>query len=259
MVPDHLLQIATDLAEINTRRPRRTDLCRALSTVYYALFHCLARTCADSMAGRSWRPLPMQASMPRRRGWRSSDAAAGVPGSGAQAGQDAMRECAVLASRRDTGVRGDVRSAAEQTPFCGLRSRLPGQEVGCCRGHQGCTNSDRPLSRSAGQRPTRLRHPCADEGESGRLNPHCGRSLPESTARRCTDASVAGAGAASASRLRSPSFATARAKAARRAGGALWPTPSNFPLLWWFPALTQRSVATYVKHLRGPDGDARRR
>ena len=53
MVPDHLLQIATDLAEINTRRPRRTDLCRALSTVYYALFHCLARTCADSMAGRA--------------------------------------------------------------------------------------------------------------------------------------------------------------------------------------------------------------
>ena len=52
-VPDHLLQIATDLAEINTRRRRRTDLCRALSTVYYALFHCLARTCADSMAGRA--------------------------------------------------------------------------------------------------------------------------------------------------------------------------------------------------------------
>ena len=50
---EHLLQIATDLAEINTRRPRRADLCRAVSTAYYALFHCLARTCADSLAGRS--------------------------------------------------------------------------------------------------------------------------------------------------------------------------------------------------------------
>ena len=48
-----MLQIATDLAEINTRRPRRADLCRAASTAYYALFHCLARTCADSLAGRS--------------------------------------------------------------------------------------------------------------------------------------------------------------------------------------------------------------
>ena len=46
-----MLQIATDLAEINTRRPRRANLCRAVSTAYYALFHCLARTCADSLAG----------------------------------------------------------------------------------------------------------------------------------------------------------------------------------------------------------------
>ena len=53
MEPEHLLQIATDLAEINTRRPRRADLCRAVSTAYYALFHCLARTCADSLAGHS--------------------------------------------------------------------------------------------------------------------------------------------------------------------------------------------------------------
>ena len=53
MEPDHLLQIATDLAENNTRRPRRADLCRAISTAYYALFHCLARTCADGLAGRA--------------------------------------------------------------------------------------------------------------------------------------------------------------------------------------------------------------
>ena len=53
MDPDHLLQIATDLTEMNTRRPRRADLCRAVSTTYYALFHCLARSCADALAGRS--------------------------------------------------------------------------------------------------------------------------------------------------------------------------------------------------------------
>ena len=53
MDPDHLLQIATDLTEINTRRPRRADLCRAVNTTYYALFHCLARSCADALAGHS--------------------------------------------------------------------------------------------------------------------------------------------------------------------------------------------------------------
>ena len=53
MEPKHLLQLAADLAEINARRPRRADLCRAVSTAYYAMFHCLAHTCADSLAGRS--------------------------------------------------------------------------------------------------------------------------------------------------------------------------------------------------------------
>ena len=46
MDADHLVQLAADLAEINPRRPRRTDLCRAVSTTYYAMFHCLAQTCA---------------------------------------------------------------------------------------------------------------------------------------------------------------------------------------------------------------------
>ena len=32
MTPDHLLRIATYLAESNTGRPRRADLCRAVST-----------------------------------------------------------------------------------------------------------------------------------------------------------------------------------------------------------------------------------
>ena len=53
MAPEHLLQLAADLAEINPRRPRRTNLCRAVSTTYYALFHCLAHTCADRLAGRA--------------------------------------------------------------------------------------------------------------------------------------------------------------------------------------------------------------
>ena len=51
VAPEHLLQTATNLAEINPRRPRRADPCRAASTTYYALFHCLARTCADRLAG----------------------------------------------------------------------------------------------------------------------------------------------------------------------------------------------------------------
>ena len=51
MRPDHLLEIAAELADVSARRPRRTDLCRATSTVYYALFHCLARACADILAG----------------------------------------------------------------------------------------------------------------------------------------------------------------------------------------------------------------
>ena len=53
MAPEHLLQMATDLAEMSPRRPRRAYLCRAVSTAYYAQFHCLAHTCADSLAGRA--------------------------------------------------------------------------------------------------------------------------------------------------------------------------------------------------------------
>ena len=53
MEPEHLLQLAAALVEINPRRPRRADLCRAVSTTYYALFHCLAHTCADRLAGRA--------------------------------------------------------------------------------------------------------------------------------------------------------------------------------------------------------------
>ena len=51
MNPSDLLQISDDLANISARRPRRTYLCRAVSSSYYALFHCLAKTCADLFAG----------------------------------------------------------------------------------------------------------------------------------------------------------------------------------------------------------------
>ena len=53
MAPEHLLQMAADLVEINPGRSRRAYLCRAVSTAYYAMFHSLARACADSLAGRS--------------------------------------------------------------------------------------------------------------------------------------------------------------------------------------------------------------
>ena len=33
--------------------PKQSDLRRAVSTAYYALFHCLARNCADTLVGRT--------------------------------------------------------------------------------------------------------------------------------------------------------------------------------------------------------------
>ena len=55
MNPRDLVRIARDLAgsgpNAQRGRPRQTDLCRAVSTAYYALFHTLARSCADSIAG----------------------------------------------------------------------------------------------------------------------------------------------------------------------------------------------------------------
>ncbi len=43
---------ARNLAELSqVGRPRETDLRRAVSTAYYALFHCLAACCADTLVG----------------------------------------------------------------------------------------------------------------------------------------------------------------------------------------------------------------
>jgi hypothetical protein len=46
-----LLNTASDLLEATRGRPRQANLKRAVSTVYYALFHCLARSGADLMIG----------------------------------------------------------------------------------------------------------------------------------------------------------------------------------------------------------------
>lgn len=52
-----LLRIARHLAAgavgSGRGRPRQTDLCRAVSAAYYAMFHALAQCCADLLAGGS--------------------------------------------------------------------------------------------------------------------------------------------------------------------------------------------------------------
>ena len=53
MNPSDLISIARRLAAGGGRRgrPRQTDLCRAVSASYYAMFHDLARNGADLLAG----------------------------------------------------------------------------------------------------------------------------------------------------------------------------------------------------------------
>ena len=46
-----LIAQANRLARASQRRPRQVDMNRAVSATYYALFHTLARLCADSLAG----------------------------------------------------------------------------------------------------------------------------------------------------------------------------------------------------------------
>ena len=50
--PLDFIATARDLAGATNRgRPRETNLRRAVSTTYYALFHCLATSCADMIVG----------------------------------------------------------------------------------------------------------------------------------------------------------------------------------------------------------------
>ena len=54
MNPADFIATAKDLVQANTRgRPRETNLRRAVSTAYYALFHGLAECCADMLVGGS--------------------------------------------------------------------------------------------------------------------------------------------------------------------------------------------------------------
>ncbi len=49
--PLDLIATAKHLANRPGRKPRQSDLKRALSTAYYALFHSLAKSCADMLIG----------------------------------------------------------------------------------------------------------------------------------------------------------------------------------------------------------------
>jgi uncharacterized protein (UPF0332 family) len=47
----HLVEIARALASGNPGRPKQAYLRRAVSSAYYAMFHALARCCADTLIG----------------------------------------------------------------------------------------------------------------------------------------------------------------------------------------------------------------
>lgn len=51
MFHDDLIATAKELAVSGRGRPRNSNLRRAVSTAYYALFHCLATDCADLLVG----------------------------------------------------------------------------------------------------------------------------------------------------------------------------------------------------------------
>jgi uncharacterized protein (UPF0332 family) len=53
MMHDDLLDIAEQLARLDSGRPRQASLRRAVSTAYYALFHALSYLSADRLVG--WR------------------------------------------------------------------------------------------------------------------------------------------------------------------------------------------------------------
>ncbi len=53
MSPLDLMETARGIAELSPRRPSQANLRRAVSTAYYALFHCLAACAANSLIGRA--------------------------------------------------------------------------------------------------------------------------------------------------------------------------------------------------------------
>ena len=56
MKPLDLMEAARGLTELSPRRPSQANLRRAVSTAYYALFHCLASCAANSLIGRARDP-----------------------------------------------------------------------------------------------------------------------------------------------------------------------------------------------------------
>ena len=53
MKPLDLMEAARGLADLSPRRPSQANLRRAVSTAYYALFHCLAACAANTLIGRA--------------------------------------------------------------------------------------------------------------------------------------------------------------------------------------------------------------
>ena len=51
MTPYNLIAAAQDLLLAGRGRPRQANLCWAVSTSYYAMFHSLATCCADTLEG----------------------------------------------------------------------------------------------------------------------------------------------------------------------------------------------------------------
>ena len=51
-----LIEAARSMAEMNPRRPTQASLRRAVSTAYYAMFHCLAYAAANALVGRDRSP-----------------------------------------------------------------------------------------------------------------------------------------------------------------------------------------------------------
>ncbi len=51
MNPENFISTARELIPTGQGKPRNTNLRRAVSTAYYAMFHCLAHSCADTLIG----------------------------------------------------------------------------------------------------------------------------------------------------------------------------------------------------------------
>jgi uncharacterized protein (UPF0332 family) len=51
VLPADLIQIAKDLANSSRGKPKQAHLRRAMSTIYYSMFHTLAQCCADMLIG----------------------------------------------------------------------------------------------------------------------------------------------------------------------------------------------------------------